>query len=92
MKKQKPAKKSSKVAAAGASAHADFVLICPRCGDTRILPHSKGKMSVEHNDPLEAYYSKRVCENCHLTGYFFPEVPKAKLEQLRKEIKRLGNK
>gem|GEM_PF-5339790 len=68
------------------------VLICPRCGDTRIMPHSKGKMSVEHGDVLEAYYSKRVCENCRLVGYFFPEIPKSKVEQLRKEIKRLRSK
>jgi hypothetical protein len=64
------------------------VLMCPRCGSTKIIPH-KDHEETKHGDPLEAYYSMRVCEDCKYTGYFFPDVPVKKLDAIRKEIKRM---
>ena len=65
------------------------IVICPRCTSDKITPHSKTRHTVEHGDVLEAYYSTRICANCGYSGFFFPEVPIGKLEQIRKEIKKL---
>jgi len=66
------------------------VLICPRCGSTKIMPHpSDKKHNIKHGSVLEAYYSKRICENCKYTGYFFPDVPANRLKKLQQDIKAL---
>jgi predicted RNA-binding Zn-ribbon protein involved in translation (DUF1610 family) len=87
-----PLKKKSSKAAETVHAARGSVLICPRCGSERIAPHHKQRHTVEHGDVLEAYYSTRICANCGYSGYFFPEVPKSKLQQIRKEIKSLRSK
>jgi len=64
------------------------VLICPRCGSTAIIPHPKDH-EIPHGSVYEAFYSKRICESCGYTGYFFPEVPLSKLKAIQKEIRAL---
>ena len=92
MKKRKKSSKKN-VATATAGADSKGILICPKCGSTNVEPHAgEGELGIRHGDPLEAYYSMRVCGNCKYIGYFFPEVPKNKLAQIRKEIKVLRKK
>ncbi|MGC8940854.1 MAG: hypothetical protein ACP5JY_02365 [Candidatus Nanoarchaeia archaeon] len=64
------------------------ILICPRCGSTKIMPHPKNH-EIRCGATQEAFYSMRICETCGYTGYFFPEVPLSKLNIIRKEIIKL---
>lgn len=65
----------------------DYILICPKCGSTKIIPHPKNH-NIHHGDVEEAFYSVRICESCHYVGYFFPEVPIDRLKIIQKEIKK----
>lgn len=82
--------RNKKIRSKSAKQKENRILICPRCGSTKIIPHHKNHM-IHHGEIEEAFYSVRICEKCHYTGYFFPEVPVSKLKQIQKEIKKLKN-